>query len=199
MKPTFLTRGRLAFYTGLVLLTGWVFLLALFGPGGRVGGPLPTPSLSAPESPQQTDYRWTLRDLDDAPVDFAQYRGKAVFLNVWATWCPPCLAELPSIANLADHARLKGMTFLCVSTDDSAESVRRYLKDKHWAMTVLRATDIPETFATDGIPATFVIAPDGRVVASEIGAVQWDAPAAVDFLESVIKQGAPAQSPQARP
>lgn len=171
------------------LATAWIVFLILFGPRSGMGD-LPAPELKAPSPPSAADYRWELHDLVGAPVTLEKYQGKTIFLNVWATWCPPCVAELPAIANLAGNAKLKDVAFLCVSTDESAEAVRSFLKGKNWPMTVLMASDLPPQFATEGIPATFVIAPDGRIVVSEVGSAQWDDPSVVDFLADLAKAGA---------
>ena len=93
------------------------------------------------------------------------------------------MAELPAIATLAANPRLKDVAFVCVSTDESPEVLRRFVRDKKWPMTVLRSTELPDVFLTDGIPATFLIAPDGRIAASEVGAARWDDPSVVEFLE----------------
>jgi thiol-disulfide isomerase/thioredoxin len=178
---------RTWFLVAVGLAVAWIIYLILFGPRSGHEGPLPLPALKRPVPPIVTDYRWVLRDLQDAPVPFEKYKGRVVFLNLWATWCPPCVAELPAIANLASNPRLKDVAFLCVSTDESPEAVRSFLQDKNWPMTILRATDVPKAFATEAIPATFVIAPDGRVVAAEVGAAQWDDPSVVDFLEGLSK------------
>ena len=169
------------------LLAAWCLYLALFGPKAGIVGNLGAPRLGPPASRTRADYQWTLRDLDDTPVPFDRFKGRTVFLNIWATWCPPCVAELPSIANLADNPRLKDVAFLCVSTDDSPRRVKDFLRDKHWGMTVLRATDLPEAFSTEGIPATFLIAPDGRIAASEVGSARWDDPSVVDFLAGLAQ------------
>jgi len=173
---------------GIAFVAAWCLYLAFFGPKLPEGGLAP-PRLS-PDSAlaRPADYGWTLLDLDDNPVEFAKFKGKPVFLNIWATWCPPCVAELPSIANLAANPRVKDVTFICVSTDQSADKVKSFLRDKSWPMTVLRATDLPEVFVTDGIPATFLIAPDGKVAIAEVGSAQWDDPSAVAFLEKLAKQ-----------
>jgi thiol-disulfide isomerase/thioredoxin len=135
------------------------------------------------------DFRWRLYNLDDKPVDFARYKGKVVFLNVWATWCPPCVREMPSIAALAANPRLKDVEFVCVSTDDSSETVRDFLRDKSgWRMTILRADRIPPVFATDGIPATFIIARDGRIVFAEVGAADWNSAENVERLERLTRE-----------
>lgn len=186
---------------GLSLAVAWMIYLAFFGPRSGIDGNLPVPALKGPIPPAKADYSWVLHDLKDEPVPFEKYQGRAVFLNLWATWCPPCVAELPSIANLAGNPRLKDVAFLCVSTDESAEVVRSFMKGKNWPMTVLRATDLPQEFMTDGIPATFLIAPDGRVVTAEVGAAQWDDPSVVDFLEALAKPKAVEDEakPQAEP
>ena len=78
------------------------------------------------------DYNWSLQDLNEQPVKFTRFQGKTVFLNIWATWCGPCVGEMPSIARLAANPRLKGknIEFVCVSIDDSAETARRFVSDK---------------------------------------------------------------------
>ncbi|WP_406701052.1 TlpA disulfide reductase family protein [Singulisphaera sp. Ch08] len=172
------------------LATAWIVFLLLFGPRSGNGGDLPVPELKAPIPPGVAEYGWGLRDLAGAPVPLRQYQGKTIFLNLWATWCAPCVAELPAIANLASNPRLKDVAFLCVSTDESPEAVRSFLKGKNWPLTILMASDAPPIFTTAGIPATFVIAPDGQVVVSEIGSAQWDDPSVVDFLERLSQKGA---------
>ena len=175
---------------GLAALLAWVAFLATTGPVGNSTG-MAAPSLQASAVPRPAEFAWTLLGLDDKPVEFSKFRGKAILLNVWATWCPPCLEEMPSIAHLAANPMLKekGVAFVCVSTDKSSQALRDFLKDKDWGMTILRATSIPPGFQTEGIPATFLIAPDGRVVATEMGAARWDDPSVVDFLKDLAKPG----------
>jgi thiol-disulfide isomerase/thioredoxin len=152
----------------------------------------------APRPPQSTrrellevgppvDYSWQLIDLDDKPVSFSQFKGKPIFLNIWATWCPPCVREMPSIAALANNPRLRehGVEFICVAADDSAEKVRRFLEGHEWKMTFLRINEakIPPVFDAEGLPATFLIDPQGRVRSREIGALDWNDPEVVELLD----------------
>jgi thiol-disulfide isomerase/thioredoxin len=176
-------------YVVLVFALFWALYLRFWGPRLPGAGPdLERSGLSLP-----VDYSWRLLDLEGQPVEFSTFRGKPVFLNVWATWCGPCVREMPSIARLASDPRLKGVAFVCVATDDAA-AVRGFLAErgKGWPMTFLRTTDLPPVFATDGIPATFLIAPDGRVAASQVGSTEWDDPKVVEFL---LKLGPGAASP----
>jgi len=163
-----------------VFLAFWVVYLLVAGPRA-----LDEIDPDAPGKP--AEYNWTLHDLDGRPVKFSAYEGKAVFLNIWATWCPPCVAEMPSIARLAGDSRWQGknIAFVCAATDDSVETVRKYVSDKKWPMTILHVDGLPGAFLTDGIPATFIISPDGRVVASTEGSREWDVAEVMKSLEAV--------------
>ena len=127
----------------------------------------------------------------------SRFKGKTIFLNVWATWCGPCVQEMPSIAALAKNPRLKdrGVEFVCVSVDDSSRTVRQFLEGRDWSMTFLRigSGPTPAVFATDGIPATFLIDPNGRIAATTVGAAQWNEPEVVDFIEKLSAAGAQAR------
>ena len=171
---------RVWLYVALVFIVFWMVVLRYFNP-------------LAPSGPgTSVDFAWSLRDLDGKPVAFSQYRGKAIFLNIWATWCPPCVGEMPSIARLAANPKLKDVVFLCASVDDSPEPVKAFLRDKNWPMTIVHAGDVPPVFKTEGIPATFLIGPDGKIASSEVGSADWDSPEVADFLIKLAR-GEPAK------
>ena len=163
-----------------LFLAFWLVYLLFAAP--RRPGPI---DLSGPGSP--ADFNWTLRDLNGASLKFAKYEGKTVFLNIWATWCPPCVAEMPSIARLASDPSLQGknIEFVCVATDDEINTVRNFVRSKKWPMTILHAEALPGAYLTEGIPTTFIIAPDGRVVSTTIGGREWDDPETVKSLQAV--------------
>jgi thiol-disulfide isomerase/thioredoxin len=169
------------------LVAAWSAYLIVFGPKAG-SGPLPAAALRPPFGPKRAEFRWTLLNLEGRPVELSNYRGRTIFLNIWATWCPPCVAEMPSIESLAANARLKDVAFLCVAADEPG-AVRAFVERRKLTTPVLVAGEnIPEPFLTEGIPATFIIAPDGRVVVEQVGAAQWDAPKVVDYLESLTSQ-----------
>lgn len=181
---------RLVWWILFGLVLAWCTFLYFFGPSTRTIDIQP-PGLKTPLDPREADYRWTLATLDGQDVEFSRYRGKPVFLNLWASWCPPCVAEIPSIESLAANSRLKGVEFVCVAVGDTPEAVQAFVKRQQMKVPVLLAVDPPPgVFSTDGIPATFLIAPDGRIVSWEVGAAQWDDPAVVDFLETLAKSSA---------
>ena len=100
-------------YVAIAFALFWLFCLKVFVPG-------PVNDLENTGISEPADYNWSLMDLDGQAVSFAKFKGKTVFLNIWATWCGPCVGEMPSIAKLARDPRLhnKNIEFLCVSTDD---------------------------------------------------------------------------------
>ena len=97
---------------------------------------------------------------------------------------------MPSIARLAGDPRWQGknIAFVCAATDHSLEAVRQYVSDKKWPMTILHADGLPGAFLTDGIPATFIIARDGRVASKVIGSAQWDSPETIALLERLAAE-----------
>jgi thiol-disulfide isomerase/thioredoxin len=175
--PTSQSPHRFWLALALAFFVFWIVYLRFFAP--RPPSPLENSGMSTPAA-----YEWSLVDLNDQPVRFTRFKGKPIFLNIWATWCGPCVAEMPSIARLAQDPKLrgKGIEFVCVSVDRSTELVREFVKDKGWPMTILRAEQLPAVFRSEGFPTTFLIGPEGRIAGFLVGATKWDEAHAVDFL-----------------
>ncbi|QEH33891.1 Thiol-disulfide oxidoreductase ResA [Aquisphaera giovannonii] len=178
---------------GLVFVAFWVVYLTFFVPGRG-------PNLAEMAMDRPAEYRWPMEDLQGQAVSLERYRGKTVFLNVWATWCPPCVREMPSIADLARREMLKGknIEFVCVSLDRDRDKVSDFIRGKNWPMTFLHATDVPMAYETEGIPATFILSPAGRIVSAEVGASDWDRPDIVEFLQKTAETP-PAPDPSRDP
>ena len=146
---------------------------------------------SAPAKPGGgVDYSWTPTDLVGKPTPLSSFKGRPIFLNIWATWCGPCTREMPSIARLASNPSLVGkVDFICVATDESIETVRRFVAEAKLPMTILHDPGRPPpTFRTEGIPATFLIAPDGRIVRVAVGSEDWDRPEVVKLLQELAAE-----------
>jgi thiol-disulfide isomerase/thioredoxin len=145
--------------------------------------------LSAPPFPAAgaaaSDFALGLETADGIPFDAGSVRGKAVFLNYWATWCGPCRAEMPSIQRLYAKTRDLGVVFLLVS-DEKPEKIKAYLQKNAFTMPIYRSTKSrPAAYQTQGIPATFILASDGRIAFSHVGAARWDDDSALAFLRSL--------------
>lgn len=173
--------SRFWLWVGVAFAGAWCVYLLVLGPR------IPHDSATK-RAGEMADFAWKLQDLDGQPVSLERFRGRAVFLNIWATWCPPCVKEMPSIARLASDPRLKDVAFVCVSVDRSLEPVRHFKTANNLPMTVLWSSeDVPSVFETDGIPATFIIAPDGHIALAEVGSSEWDKPAVIARLEALAR------------
>ena len=165
-------------------------------------GELPPPNfpvslyhLSAPDFPAspfggdlvKADYAWGLLDLEGHPVPFSSFKGKTTVLNFWATWCGPCMGEAPSLDQLARKMRGQPVNFVCVSFDRSSQNVIDFTQNTGFQGTCYMPDGQPaEMFRTSGIPATFILSPDGDLVFSDVGSRDWGTQASEDFLKAVI-------------
>ncbi|ROR32909.1 TlpA family protein disulfide reductase [Inmirania thermothiophila] len=116
--------------------------------------------------------------LDGTAVEASAYRGRAVVLNFWATWCVPCREELPSLERLARSLDPARFAVVAVSVDDDVNLVREFLRETPLAFDLYLDRDRwwQGRLGVRAIPDTFLVAPDGRIVARETGPRQWDAP-----------------------
>ena len=119
-------------------------------------------------------FEWSLLDKDGNPFNFSSVQGKVVFLNLWATWCPPCVGEMPGIQDLYDKFRDDpGVAFVLVS-NESPEKIRRFVERKGYDFPVYSSVSpTPPAFATNSIPTSYVLAKNGNIVVKEVGAVNW--------------------------
>jgi cytochrome c biogenesis protein CcmG/thiol:disulfide interchange protein DsbE len=118
-----------------------------------------------------------LTDLEGHSVSLASLRGKVVFLNFWATWCAPCLTEMPSMEKLYDaFADRSDFAMLAVSQDaKGAAVVLPYVRKHGYRFEVLLdpQSKVAESYDVSGVPETFIIDRDGRIVAHHLGAFDW--------------------------
>jgi cytochrome c biogenesis protein CcmG/thiol:disulfide interchange protein DsbE len=126
---------------------------------------------------------FTVQD-DDRKVTLNQFRGQVVVLNFWATWCPPCIEEMPSLVQMQERMKSKGVTVLAVSVDVDEKNYRRFLRDHNVNLLSVRDADQKsnELYGTFKFPETYVIDRNGVVRRKFIGAVDWTEPEVIDFL-----------------
>jgi peroxiredoxin len=127
-------------------------------------------------------------------ISLSDYKGKVVFLNIWATWCPPCREEMPSMERLYQKLKDEDFIILAVSIDASgAKAVTPFLRDFKLNFPVLFDTKgkIQGLFETTGIPESFIIDKEGVLVQKIIGPRDWDSPDTILFFRNLIQMPRP--------
>ena len=148
-------------------------------------------SLNPPELPSEriVNLDWTVKTLDGVEVNLKNYaQNKTVFLNFWATWCPPCVAEMPSIDRLYSQFG-DTMAFVCVS-NENAEALKAFFKGKEYSFPVFYA-DIPTQPELNAIalPTTFIISPEGKILLKHVGGADWAHDSVIAFLREAVARG----------
>jgi cytochrome c biogenesis protein CcmG/thiol:disulfide interchange protein DsbE len=125
--------------------------------------------------------QFTLAD-DSRSVDLARSRGHIVILNFWATWCAPCIEELPSL--LALERRMPQLSIIAISQDEDAEAYRAFLQTYRVDLLTVRdpTARIPKLYGTVKIPESYVIDRDGVLRRKFVSAQDWTSPEILDYL-----------------
>jgi peroxiredoxin len=134
---------------------------------------------------------FTFSDLDGKMVSLADYKGKVVLLNIWATWCSPCVEEMPSMEKLHQELKGEGFEILAVSIDASgAKDVLPFMKKYKLSFPALTDTRgaIKELYQTTGVPESFIIDKDGIIVEKVIGPRDWATPGAIRYFRNLIQR-----------
>ena len=142
----------------------------------RVTPPTPAPDFAVPS-------------LTGSRLRLADFRERVVLLNFWATWCPPCREEMPSMERLYQRYRDRGLTILALSVDRNVAAVPGFAEG--FRLTFPIGLDPEATVATlyrmRALPTTIVIDRTGQVVAGTAGARDWDSPAAHAVVETLLR------------
>lgn len=120
------------------------------------------------------DYNFELISMDGEMLPFNQLKGKTIFLNFWATWCPPCIAEMPDIEDLYQKTGSQ-ITFIMISMDKDRIKAVDFIKKKGFEMPVyFLESSLPSSFNTSSIPTTYVISPSGKIAIENHGMAKYD-------------------------
>ena len=131
---------------------------------------------------------WELKSLAGEKILISeQFKDKVLFVNIWATWCGPCVLEMPSIEKLYEQFRDR-IVFICVS-EEPLKKIKRFAKKKEIDMPLYALSgSLPEEFESPGIPTTFIISKEGRLAFKYAGAADWSDPEVVNFLNQLLDE-----------
>ena len=129
---------------------------------------------------------FTVQD-SDRTVSLNQFRGQVVIVNFWATGCPPCVEELPSMMAMQDRLRAKGIIVLGVSIDVDPDAYHRFLKLRNVNFLTVRDPEqkVAAMYGTTGWPESYIVDRQGVLRRKFVGAVDWNSPEVLDFLNKL--------------
>ena len=177
----------------IILLFGlWNCQPVLKAPVAKIySATLPTPEIEPTESANNlpvADFNLRVKNLAGKLINMEDYKGKVIFLNFWATWCMPCVAELPSINKLYKEFKNQNIVFLLIS-NEQLEKVARYHKKKKYEVPFYIIDNdgaIPQQYYSRSIPTTFIINKEGKIVKVSIGAEDWDDKKFIDTIKKML-------------
>lgn len=167
-----------------LLLVSIVFVPAIFA--GWFGGSSDDSAKSANQAPS-----FTLPDMKGKLIGLEDFRGKYVFLNFWATWCPPCRAEMPSMERLYEFLPATDFVMLAVNVEPNGkEAVGKFLQETPHSFPVLLDTNgtVQRQYGVFQFPETFVIDRKGEIVDRLIGARDWSSIESLKYFSELIKK-----------
>lgn len=135
----------------------------------------------------------TMRGLNGPDQKLSAFRGKPLIINVWASWCPPCIAEMGSLERLAWSDLGQQFTVIGISTDDYPEAAKGFLRKSNATLNhyIDRQLELEHMLGAAQLPLTVMVDAKGRVLGKVVGAREWDGPQAMQLIRNTFRIGAP--------
>src|SRR6056297_447383 len=188
LRRTLIEWGVILGVIGLLYITGWhTQVLGTMQRGllatGLIKPDIPAETENLPEASRE----FYFADLNGSVSSLKEFEGKAVFLNIWATWCPPCIAEMPSIQALYNDVKENpNVAFVLVSMDEDFEKAKAFMEQREYDLPIYHyRTKAPGTYQSTVIPTTYVISADGKLAMEKRGLAKYDTDEFKDFLISL--------------
>lgn len=141
--------------------------------------------IAVEEQVKLINYNWNLTDNKSSLIDFNDYKDKVVIINFWATWCPPCVAEMPSFQKLYNSYGKK-VEFLFVA-NDKKEKVNQFMKDNNYTFNnYFERSPTPSELVSSSIPTTYIINKKGMIVMKKKGSANWNSDKIKQVLDKLI-------------
>ena len=134
----------------------------------------------------KADFNMSLINSKGELVEMEELRGKVIFFNIWATWCPPCVAEMPGINNLYNDTKAEDVAFIMLSVDNDFQKAIDYNKSKGYDFEVYKlAGSLPSMYASQAIPTTYIIDAEGNLALTHKGMGDYDSEEFKGFLNNL--------------
>ena len=132
---------------------------------------------------------FTLPLLAGGNAALSSYRGKVVILNFWATWCQPCLNEMPSMETLYQRFNAQGLEILAVDIGQSASTVRQFIRRAGYTFPVMldSANRVSSVYQIRAIPTTYIIDREGKIIGYVLGSIMWDNQRVIAAIDALLK------------
>lgn len=128
------------------------------------------------------DFNWNLVDLNGKVLNLKEFQGKKVLINFWATWCPPCIAEMPSMQALYEDYNDKAV-FIFVTNDERA-SIDKFIAKHHYTFPIYQPlSPAPTLLEGNSLPTTYLIDESGNILIKKTGSANWNSKKVRDLLE----------------
>lgn len=133
-------------------------------------------SLNIPVAEREdADFSLKLFDDDKGIISLEEFRGKYILINLWATWCPPCRAEMPTLQNLYEEIDTSKVQFVMISLDRDPNVAKEFIEKYGYDFPSFRlAGNLPDVYESTTIPTTYIITPGGKIAAKEVGMANYD-------------------------
>ena len=139
------------------------------------------------ENGKQMSYSFTLEDLDGNQVDFETLKGEVIFINFWATWCPPCIAEMPDIHRLYESEK-EEIKFVMISLDRDEKKAKAFIKKKNFEFpTYFLRSSLPNSYDTHAIPTTYILDREGNVHVENHGMAKYNTQKMKNLLSKLVE------------
>lgn len=166
----------------------FIFIVLLYIPyGNLIASELP-PGIIKLNSYEAPSIK--LSDIDEEPFDLNDNKGDWVFVHFWASWCGPCRKEMPAIQNMWNQMKDKGMKIALINTAENEDTIFSFLSVYAPDIRPLMDTDgqVTEAWKPRGLPATYLVDPQGQVRYQAFGGRSWDTNSYLSFLHKLINQ-----------
>jgi peroxiredoxin len=130
-----------------------------------------------------------IMNMNGKTSKLSDYNGKVIMLNLWATWCPPCREEMPSMQNLYNDFKNKNFTIVAVSQGENLNTVKKFLDKKNYTFPIFidNKNEVAKSYNTGSIPTTYLINKNGNLIAQFIGGRNWYSKESIDLIKELVK------------